>query len=91
MSIFKHQCLQIEAGDDKSKGVVFFKTKPQTITPENVRSCVFVSTLSESPVSSLFHSVQKVSAELLGIFLHSSYFIGVCTCYTKRREDKSLL
>jgi len=44
---------------------VFFKTKPAVITPDNLHSDISVSTLSQSPVDALYHSVQKVFAPLL--------------------------
>ena len=45
--------------------IVFFKVRPETITPDNLHNTVFVSTMSDSPISGLFHTVQKVYAPVL--------------------------
>ena len=52
---------QVDSGGDGSeKLILFFKTKPDVITPENLHSNVFVSSMLDSPVTSLYHAVQKV-------------------------------
>ncbi|CAH1776602.1 unnamed protein product [Owenia fusiformis] len=56
---------KVNHGDSNDKVIVFFKTKPDVITPENVHKNVFVSTMLDSPISALFHAVQKIYAPLL--------------------------
>lgn len=45
--------------------MVFFKVKPDVITPDNIHSNVFVSSILGSPITSLYHAVQKVFAPTL--------------------------
>lgn len=45
--------------------IVFFKIRPDVITPDNIHSNIVVSSMVESPLSTLFHVVQKVYAPLL--------------------------
>jgi len=56
---------QVEADDTNDSVIVFFKVRPEVITPDNLHSNVFVSTMLDSPISSLYHSVQKVFAPML--------------------------
>ncbi|XP_042221258.1 cytoplasmic dynein 2 heavy chain 1-like isoform X2 [Homarus americanus] len=48
----------------KDKLLVFFKVKPDVITGDNLAD-VFVSSMIDSPVSSLYHSLQKLYAPIL--------------------------
>lgn len=57
--------LQISTSAKDDKLIVFFKTKPEAITPDNLHSTVFVSTMLDSPVTALYHAVQKVYAPIL--------------------------
>ncbi len=52
---------QVVGGQDDDKLIVFFKTRPDVITPDNLHKSVFVSSMIDSPVNSLYHAVQKVS------------------------------
>ena len=56
---------QLESGTSDDKMIVFFKIKPDVITPDNVHTNVFVSSMLDSPVSALYHSLQKVFAPVL--------------------------
>ena len=56
--------LQVDPSGD-GETVVFFKTKPTVITPDNLHTDISVSTMNESPINALYHSVQKVFAPLL--------------------------
>ncbi|XP_077984893.1 cytoplasmic dynein 2 heavy chain 1-like [Glandiceps talaboti] len=56
---------KVEPSDTKEKVLVFFKLQPEVITPDNLHSNVFVSSMLDSPVNALYHSVQKVFAPLL--------------------------
>lgn len=57
--------LQVDPGGNDDKMLVFFKIKPEVITPDNIHSNIFVSTMIDSPVSALYHAVQKVFAPVL--------------------------
>ncbi|KAB7504445.1 hypothetical protein Anas_05734 [Armadillidium nasatum] len=46
------------------KSLVFFKIKPTVITKENLDE-IFVSSMLDSPISSLYHSLQKLYAPVL--------------------------
>lgn len=61
----------MEPGESSDKVIVFFKTRPDVITPDNVHSNIFVSTMLDSPVSALYHAIQKVYAPVL---LHNDKF-----------------
>ena len=55
----------MESNSDAEQVVVFFKVRPEAITPDNLHNAIFVSTMSDSPISGLFHAVQKVYAPVL--------------------------
>lgn len=55
----------VEPSDVSDKVIVFFKLQPEVITPDNLHQNVFVSSMLESPVNTLYHSVQKIFAPLL--------------------------
>ena len=55
----------VEPGDTNDKVLVFFKLSPSAITPDNLHDNVFVSSMLDSPVTALYHAVQKVFAPLL--------------------------
>ena len=56
---------QLEAGAAADAWLVFFKLSPSVLTPDNLHSNMLVSSLLESPLDSLYHSVQKVYAPVL--------------------------
>jgi dynein heavy chain 2 len=56
---------ELSSADKDDKLIVFFKTRPEVITPDNLHSNVFVSTMLDSPVTALYHAVQKVYAPVL--------------------------
>ena len=62
---FQIYYLQVEPGESDDKVIIFFKTKPEVITPDNIHTNVFVSTMIDSPVSALYHALQKVYAPVL--------------------------
>ena len=45
--------------------LVLFKLQPCVITPDNLHSNLFISSLLDSPIDTLYHSVQKVYAPVL--------------------------
>ena len=57
--------IKVEPGETEDKVIVFFKIRPDVITPDNLHKNVFVSTMLDSPVSALYHAVQKVYAPVL--------------------------
>ncbi|TRY75069.1 hypothetical protein TCAL_08574 [Tigriopus californicus] len=52
-------------GLTENKVIVFFKSKPDVVTPENMHKDVLVSSMLGSPVSALYHALQKVYSPLL--------------------------
>ena len=55
--------LEVESSTDN--WLIFFKLSPSVITPDNLHSNVLVSSLLDSPLDTLYHSVQKVYAPVL--------------------------
>ena len=47
------------------KVLVFFKARPDVVTPENLDRDVLVSSMMDSPVSALYHALHNVYAPLL--------------------------
>ncbi|XP_069679211.1 cytoplasmic dynein 2 heavy chain 1 isoform X2 [Periplaneta americana] len=56
---------EVAPREGKEKLLVFFKIKPEVITMENLHENVFVSSMVDSPVSALYHAIQKVFAPVL--------------------------
>ncbi|XP_071951365.1 cytoplasmic dynein 2 heavy chain 1-like isoform X2 [Antedon mediterranea] len=56
---------KVEPSETKDKVFVFFKSQPVVITPDNLHNVVLVSSMLDSPISSLYHSVKRVFAPLL--------------------------
>ncbi|XP_028817493.1 cytoplasmic dynein 2 heavy chain 1 isoform X3 [Denticeps clupeoides] len=56
---------RIESGENKDKVLVFFKLRPTVITDENLHQNVLVSSMLESPVSTLYQAVRQVFAPVL--------------------------
>ena len=50
---------------DNDNWLIFFKLKPTTINPDNLHSNVVVSSMLDSPIDTLYHSVQKVFGPVL--------------------------
>ncbi|XP_068211563.1 cytoplasmic dynein 2 heavy chain 1 [Palaemon carinicauda] len=55
---------KVDSSVKKEKLLVFFKLNPEVITDENL-SNIFVSSMIDSPVSSLYHSLQTLYAPIL--------------------------
>jgi len=51
-------------GQPDDKVIMFFKRKPDVITPENMHRYLFIKnktkSIMDSPVSALYHALQKV-------------------------------
>ncbi|XP_076138461.1 cytoplasmic dynein 2 heavy chain 1 [Alosa pseudoharengus] len=56
---------RIESGDSNEKVLVFFKLRPSVITEENLHQNVLVSSMLESPISTLYQTVRQVFAPVL--------------------------
>lgn len=57
---------QVEAlGDSKEKVLVFFKLHPSVITEDNLHQSLLVSSMLESPISTLYQAVRQVFAPVL--------------------------
>uniref|UniRef100_A0A673Y6D4 Dynein cytoplasmic 2 heavy chain 1 n=1 Tax=Salmo trutta TaxID=8032 RepID=A0A673Y6D4_SALTR len=70
LAVNKHEndlCLsnKIEAGYSREKVLVFFKLRPTVITEENLHQNVLVSSMLESPISTLYQAVRQVFAPML--------------------------
>jgi dynein heavy chain 2 len=55
----------VTSNDTNDSVIVFFKVRPEVITPDNMHSNVFMSSMLDSPISALYHAVQKVFAPIL--------------------------
>lgn len=51
--------------DTSQQTLLFYKLKPGVITPDNIHNNVVVSSLLDSPIDTLYHSVHNVFAPLL--------------------------
>ena len=52
-------------GQTNDRVLLFFKSKPDVISPETMHQEMFMSSMSESPVSALYHTLHKVYSPLL--------------------------
>ena len=55
----------IESETTSDNWLVFFKLQPAVIVPDSVHTNIFVTTMLDSPIDTLYHSVQKVFAPVL--------------------------
>ncbi|KAG8523219.1 Cytoplasmic dynein 2 heavy chain 1, partial [Galemys pyrenaicus] len=55
----------VEFADTKDKVLVFFKLRPEVITDQNLHNNILVSSMLESPISSLYQAVRQVFAPML--------------------------
>lgn len=56
---------QLDVETSTDNWLVFFKLSPSVLTPDNLHSNVLISSLLDSPLDTLYHSVQKVYAPVL--------------------------
>ena len=54
--------VDVSGGDN---WLIFFKLRPTTINPDNLHSNIIVSSMLDSPIDTLYHSVQKVFGPVL--------------------------
>ena len=64
-SLKYHMDNATRVGKTNDKVLVLFKARPEAITPENLHSVVLVNSMLNSPVTSLYHSLQKIYSPLL--------------------------
>ena len=60
-----HLSNKIDLGKKDDKVLVFFKIRPEPITPDNLHTNVFMSSMLDSPISALFYTLQKVYSPAL--------------------------
>lgn len=58
-----YNTIDIETTSDQ--WLVFFKLQPCTINPNNLHTNIFISSVLDSPIDTLYHSVKKVFAPVL--------------------------
>lgn len=56
---------QLDVETSTDNWLVFFKLSPCVITPDNLHSNILVSSLLDSPLDTLYHTLQKVYAPVL--------------------------
>ncbi len=56
---------QISTDSESAQFLIFFKIQPTTINPDNLHTNIIISSLIGSPISTLYHSVQKIFAPVL--------------------------
>ncbi|XP_063237932.1 cytoplasmic dynein 2 heavy chain 1 [Bacillus rossius redtenbacheri] len=57
--------VKVVPAEGKENTLVFFKLRPEVITQDNLHSNVFVSSMVESPITALYHAIQKVYSPIL--------------------------
>lgn len=55
----------LQANNPDEQCLVFFKVRPESITPENIHSNVLVSSMFQSPASTLYHTIKKIFGPLI--------------------------
>ena len=55
----------MEPKGSKDRVLIFFKRYPETLTPDNLLSNIFISSIIDSPISSFYHALKKVFAPVL--------------------------
>jgi len=48
-----------------ARGLLFFKARPDALSPDTLRMDVLIASMADSPVSGLYHALQKVYSPLL--------------------------
>ncbi|GAB6032228.1 Cytoplasmic dynein 2 heavy chain 1 [Chamberlinius hualienensis] len=56
---------KVNVGDNGCQQLLFFKIKPVAISPENLHQLILTSSMVNSPISALYHTIQKIYAPLL--------------------------
>ena len=55
--------LQSNSPDEQC--IIFFKLKPEAVTPDNIHSNVLVSSMFKSPASTLYHTIKNIFGPLI--------------------------
>lgn len=55
----------VEAETTFDQWLILFKLQPCTINPNNIHTGIFISSVLDSPVDTLYHTIQKVFAPIL--------------------------
>jgi len=53
------------SGGSGEKALVFYKIRPEVITPDNMHTNIFVSSVLDSPVSTLYQSLHHIFVPML--------------------------
>ena len=56
---------ELQSNSPDEQCIMFFKVKPEAITPENIHNNVLVSSMFNSPASTLYHSIKKIFGPLI--------------------------
>ncbi len=56
---------RVETETTFNQCLIMFKLQPSTINPDNLHTNIFISSVLDSPVDTLYHSVQKLFAPIL--------------------------
>ncbi|XP_022235785.1 cytoplasmic dynein 2 heavy chain 1-like [Limulus polyphemus] len=56
---------KVEPKGTDDRILIFFKIRPDVITPDNLHSNIFITSMIDSPITALYHSVQKIFAPVL--------------------------
>ncbi|KAH3831149.1 hypothetical protein DPMN_104411, partial [Dreissena polymorpha] len=56
---------KVDPGESKDRVIVFFKIRPDVITPDNLLTNIVVSSMLDSPLNTLYHAMQKIYSPLL--------------------------
>lgn len=55
----------LQTNNSDEQCLVFFKVKPESITPQNIHTNVLVSSMFQSPASTLYHTIKKIFGPLI--------------------------
>ncbi|GIY28883.1 cytoplasmic dynein 2 heavy chain 1 [Caerostris darwini] len=58
-------CNKVEPKGSNDRVLIFFKRQPDNITPDNILSNIYISSMVDSPISSFYHAVKEVFAPIL--------------------------
>ncbi|KAM8977653.1 cytoplasmic dynein 2 heavy chain 1 [Pelodytes ibericus] len=56
---------KVDSGDTKDKVLVFFKTRPDVVTDDNLHENILVSSMLDSPINTLYQAVRQIFAPML--------------------------
>ena len=63
----KHVSLSnnLQSNNPDEQCIIFFKLKPEIVTPQNIHQNVLVSSMFQSPASTLYHTIKKIFGPLI--------------------------